>query len=101
MFKQQSLDFYFPGLKLGIECQGEQHYIANFFKSKGIEYAEEHMRYVQSLDEKKRQVCEENGIELVYYMDKKFEPLETSGLKVFTDKKSLVEYVLSKTGKMG
>ena len=100
IFKQQSLDFYFPGLKLGIECQGEQHYIANFFKSKGIEYAEEHLRYIKSLDEKKRQVCEENGIELVYYMEKKFEPLETSGLKVFTDKKSLVEYVLSKTGKM-
>ena len=100
IFKQQSLDFYFPALKLGIECQGEQHYIANFFKSKGIEYAEEHLRYIRSLDEKKRQVCEENGIELVYYMEKKFEPLETSGLKVFTDKKSLVEYVISKTGKM-
>ena len=101
IFKQQSLDFYFPALKLGIECQGEQHYIANFFKSKGIEYAEEHLMYIRSLDEKKRQICEENGIELVYYMEKKFEPLETSGLKVFTDKKSLVEYVLSKTGKMG
>lgn len=61
-----------PKYKIAIECQGEQHFIANFFKSKGIEFAEEHLRYIQGLDERKRQICGENDIILIYYLDKKF-----------------------------
>lgn len=72
LFNKQSLDFYLPKYKIAIECQGEQHFIANFFKSKGIEFAEEHLRYIQGLDERKRQICGENDIILIYYLDKKF-----------------------------
>ena len=72
LLNKQSLDFYLPEYKIAIECQGEQHFIANFYKSKGVEFAEEHLRYIQGLDERKRQICKENDIILIYYLDKKF-----------------------------
>ena len=72
LLNKQSLDFYLPEYKIAIECQGEQHFIANFYKSKGVEFAEEHLKYIQGLDERKRQICKENDIILIYYLDKKF-----------------------------
>lgn len=93
IFGQQSLDFYIPSLNIAIECQGEQHYISNFFKSKGIDYAEEHLEYIQNLDFRKRQLCKENGIELIYFLEPKFEKYETSGNKYFTDISKLIEYI--------
>ena len=49
IFNRQSLDFYLPDYNIAIECQGEQHYVANFFKSKGIEFSENHLKYIQGL----------------------------------------------------
>lgn len=96
IFGKQSLDFYFPSLKIAVECQGEQHYISSFYKSKGVEYAEEHLKYIQALDSRKRQLCKENGIELIYFLEPKFEKYETSGNLYFTDTDKLVEYINSK-----
>lgn len=54
------LDFYFPEHKLAIEVQGEQHFIeTNFFQSN----LDENIRR----DNKKRQLCEQNGVKLLYY----------------------------------
>ena len=100
LFFRQSLDFYIPRVKLAIECQGEQHVVANFFKSRGVEYAKEHLEYIKELDRKKKQICEENGIELVYFIDKKikhyFLNVPYFG-KVFYDKEELLKYILNKT----
>lgn len=71
-FGKQSLDFYICKYNIAIECQGEQHFCSNFFKSKGIEYAEEHLRYVQELDRRKKETCKNNGIMLFYFVERKF-----------------------------
>lgn len=71
-FGKQSLDFYLCNYDIAIECQGEQHFCPNFFKSKGIEFAEEHFKYVQELDKRKKEICRENGITLFYFVEKKF-----------------------------
>ncbi len=96
IFGKQSLDFYFPEKKIAVECQGEQHYISNFFKSRGIEYAENHLKYIQELDARKRQLCKENGIELIYFLERKFVKYETSGNKHFTNINDLINYIKEK-----
>ncbi len=58
------LDFYLPELKVGIECQGIQH-----FKPVdgwgGLKQFEKNI----ANDKKKKYLCEENGIKLYYYSD--------------------------------
>lgn len=60
------LDFYFPEHKLAIEVQGEQHFreISAFNTS----FEAQCIR-----DEKKRILCEENGITLLYYAPYKYD----------------------------
>lgn len=69
---RQSFDFFLPSVNIAIECQGEQHFINNFFKSKGIKFSERHLEYIQSLDKEKKRNCIKNGIKLIYFLDKKF-----------------------------
>ena len=47
-------------------------------------------------DSRKRQLCKENGIELIYFLEPKFEKYETSGNLYFTDIDKLIEYINSK-----
>ncbi|MBR2490385.1 MAG: hypothetical protein IKB65_02760 [Ruminiclostridium sp.] len=56
----QSLDIYIPSLSIGIEYQGKQHY-------EPVEYfgGEEHFKHQQENDEKKRSLCNENGVYLI------------------------------------
>ena len=64
----QSLDFYLPDYNIGIECQGEQHF--NIIKHfGGIN------RYIETLfrDKKKQEKCKNNGIQLIYIFEKKFQ----------------------------
>lgn len=56
----QTLDFYLPKYNVAIECQGKQHFglggwISNEFK------------VIKERDERKRKLCNENGIKLLYY----------------------------------
>ena len=53
------LDFYLPNYGVGIECQGIQHFIENHFF--------EPIEVVKERDERKRKLCEEHGIKLLYY----------------------------------
>lgn len=62
----QSVDFYLPDYHIAIECQGIQHYQPVDFAGKGLEWAEDHLTYMQVLDEKKKQLCEENNLPLYY-----------------------------------
>lgn len=54
-----SLDFYLPKYKIGIECQGTQHFYENHFF--------EPLRIVKERDERKFLLCKENGITVLYY----------------------------------
>jgi hypothetical protein len=60
--KPLRLDFYDDDLKLGIECQGEQHFtIVERFG--GEEEFEKRLK----LDKLKYEQCQEHGIDVVYY----------------------------------
>lgn len=60
------LDFYLPDYNIAIECQGEQHfYPSDFFGG------DEGFKEIVMRDKIKKQLCEEHGIKLIYYLDKK------------------------------
>lgn len=87
----QSLDFYIPSLRLAIECQGEQHFVA-------VEHfgGEEKLERQIEYDERKRKLCEENGVELVYYLDTRFNEYVKEGNKCLNTQAELVEYLKNK-----
>ena len=59
---RQSLDFYLPDYNVGIECQGRQH----FFPVECFG-GEDSFIECQKRDKKKKALCEENGIKLLYF----------------------------------
>lgn len=61
------LDFYLPKYNTVIECQGEQH-----FKKFRFEKDDEAIKTRQARDEQKRLLCEEKGIKVIYFSDKKY-----------------------------
>ena len=60
---RQSLDFYFPDIKVALECQGTQHYEV----AEGYMGGERGFRIRQGLDKRKLALCKANGIQLLYY----------------------------------
>lgn len=64
---KQSLDFYLPDYNIAIECQGEQHFKPVDFGNKGEETTMKAFNRIQYLDERKKQICEDNGIRLLYF----------------------------------
>lgn len=63
IFGLQSLDFYLPQYKIAIECQGEQHFRPVKYFGGIREYNK-----VKKLDKIKREICDKNGIRLIYYI---------------------------------
>lgn len=59
---KQSLDFYLPKYKLAIECQGIQHFILSKYFG-----GEERYKKTTELDKNKNKICEERGINILYY----------------------------------
>ena len=59
---RQSLDFYLPDYKVGIECQGGQHFFP-------IDYfgGEDSLIECQKRDKRKFKRCDKHGIKLLYY----------------------------------
>lgn len=78
------LDFYLPKFKTAIECQGGQHFkCVKWFGGRS------NLKKVQERDERKRKLCEENGVKLLYYSNLGIEyPYE-----VFEDKDKLLEEI--------
>ena len=60
--KRYSLDFFIPGIGIGIECQGIQHFEDGHFKDCTLDETIKR-------DEYKLESCKENGIELIYFSD--------------------------------
>ena len=62
---QQSIDFLLTDYNIGIECQGEQHFgLTNFgSKNKAFNFYEK----IRNRDIKKKKLCEQNKITLIYY----------------------------------
>ena len=59
---RQSLDFYLPDYKVGIECQGLQHF-------EEIDYfgGKEGLNECKKRDKRKFKKCQKNGIKVLYY----------------------------------
>ena len=58
------LDFYLPDYNIAIECQGIQHFqVVECFGEKNFIECKER-------DKKKKMLCEEHGIKILYYTDK-------------------------------
>ena len=64
---KQSLDFYIPDYKVGIECQGEQHFFPINFSGKGVEWACKEFDKLISRDKRKKALCEKHGVKLLYF----------------------------------
>ena len=73
------LDFYLPDIKIGIECQGIQHFdeINHFDRKEGI----------KERDEIKLRTCAENGVKIIYFADYDYDfPYD-----VITEENKLIE----------
>lgn len=82
--KKQTLDFYLPDYNIAIECQGMQHFVPQDFFG-----GEENLLYTKTNDIKKRRLCEENNVKLLYYANYNYEfPYE-----VITNKSTLVKLI--------
>lgn len=82
--KPLSIDFYLPDYEIGIEIQGIQHF-------KPVKYFgdKETLKSIQERDERKRKLCEENNLKLLYYSELKIKfPYE-----VITDMQKLLENI--------
>jgi very-short-patch-repair endonuclease len=81
-----SLDFYLPKYNVAIECQGRQHY--EEVKQFG---GEESFKTQQERDQRKKKLCEENGIKLLYYTN--YKDVEEDNEITFKDKEKLLKYI--------
>jgi hypothetical protein len=81
---KQHIDFYLPKYNVGIECQGGQH-----FKPVDIFGGEEAFLKTVALDMRKRKLCEENNIKLMYYTNEK----HNFSYKVFMKKETLLKEI--------
>ena len=84
------LDFYIPKYNVAIECQGKQHFIKESGWRK--DNKEEEFNKLVERDNKKRKLCEEHGIKLLYYSNLRIE----YPYKVYEDKNELLNEILKK-----
>lgn len=80
----QSLDFYLPKYKIGIECQGGQHFFP--IKQYGGEDA---FKQRKILDKNKFDRCKERGIKILYYSNLGIE----YPYNVFEDKEKILQEI--------
>ena len=84
------LDFYLPDYNIAIECQGEQHFKPVDFAGRGTEWAKTSFEENKIRDERKKKLCEANGVKLIYFAKKQFINEEN----VITDKNDLLNKIL-------
>lgn len=63
---RQEIDFYVPQYNVGVECQGKQHIGLGGWSNR-FDFKREY-----ELDKRKNKLCEENGLQLLYFCDKTF-----------------------------
>lgn len=87
---RQSLDFYLPDYKTGIECQGLQHFLKKWYSEKG----DKELTDIEERDTRKRKICKENNIDLVYLYSKKDEKfVPKDGYKYFDNPEILINHI--------
>lgn len=77
------LDFYLPEYNIAIECQGKQHFIDDGFGD---------FELIKERDRIKKELCEKNGIQLLYYSDLEINfPYE-----VLTDEREVITKIITR-----
>lgn len=90
------LDFYLPDYNIAIECQGMQHFSHEFYKYKGVEKCKEHLIDVQYRDKRKKDLCKENGVNLIYFIKKvHYKHMKNESNQVFTNLDEMLTYIQS------
>ena len=87
---QQSLDFYLPKYNIAIECQGKQHFEKGGWKRSHIGLLKQYV-VIKDRDTRKRKLCEENGVKLLYFADKEY---NNADYEIFIDKNSLLKAII-------
>lgn len=86
---KQSLDFFLPNYNIAIECQGIQHFEpVDYFGS------EKAFNRLIECDNKKYELCKNNGIKILYYSKYNFPnyPIYNNN-NIFNDTDKLIEYI--------
>lgn len=84
------LDFYLPDYKIAIECQGIQHFIKQAFFN---DFKEENFRLRCERDETKLNLCNKNGITIIYYTNiKRYKTF--LGEKITHNKEDLLKKIM-------
>ena len=89
---KQEIDIFFPKYKIGIEFQGEQHFQPIDFAGLGIDFATTLYEECKNRDIRKKEICEQNNIHLLYFSNVK-EKDELHGKKIYHDYSDLI-YVI-------
>ena len=99
ILEKQRLDFYIENLKIGIECQGEQHFKKVYYRSKywDEEKSSKNLEKIKKLDEKKKINCAKNGIILIYFSDLDFD----FPYKVYKTTDEIIKFIKDKLNEMG
>jgi hypothetical protein len=82
---KQELDVFIPQFGVAIECQGEHH-----FKPIELYGGEEEFKSILENDDRKRKLCEENGVRLLYYSNLGIE----YPYKVYENKEELLKEIV-------
>ena len=77
-FHKQAIDFYLPKYKVGIECQGIQHFVPTDFAGLGDEWSNNAYKHIIELDISKQKLCKENDIKLLYFTTEENKKLITN-----------------------
>lgn len=64
--QEMELDFYLPTIKVAIEVQGRQHYEPVSFGCKNSDKVQQRFNEQIKRDKKKKKLCEEHGIKMIY-----------------------------------
>lgn len=83
----QHLDFYLPDYNVAIECQGEQHFYTVDFAGKGKEWAISNLKKIKELDSLKQKKCDDNGVKLIQYSNKKYNS------DIIVEQKEIIKYL--------
>ena len=90
---KQSLDFYLPDYNIAIEYQGRQHFNdSRSFGSDPVEFWEK----TKERDLRKKRLCEENGVKILYYANETVSiPDDFNLYTVIRNKDELIKEILS------
>lgn len=77
---RQHIDFYLPDYGIGIECQGEQHFVkANRFNTRRT------LEEIIEQDTTKNRLCNENNVTILYYTNDKIHSLTSDKPSIYSN----------------